>query len=98
MQLISKLLYLYHITKYSSIIFLLVWILKLTGGTVSYQQSTFHFHQFGNGAKLLLCFHGYGEMAGSFLFLEKSLGKEYTMIAIDFPFHGKTNWQEGLLF
>lgn len=98
MQLISKLLYLYHITKDSSIIFLLVWILKLTNGTVLYQQSTFHYHQFGSGDKLLLCFHGYGEMAGSFLFLEESLGKEYTLIAIDFPFHGETVWQGGLLF
>lgn len=30
--------------------------------------------------------------------LEDSLGKDYTMIAIDFPFHGATEWKEGLTF
>jgi pimeloyl-ACP methyl ester carboxylesterase len=46
----------------------------------------------------LLCFHGYGEDAYSFSFLEKHLGETYTLIAIDFPFHGKTVWKDGLLF
>jgi len=46
----------------------------------------------------MLCFHGYGEDASSFAFLEKHLGSDYTLIAIDFPFHGKTRWNEGFLF
>lgn len=70
----------------------------MISGTVSYQQSTIHYRKFGNGTKLLLCFHGYGEDADTFSFLEKSLGEEYTLIAFDFPFHGKTKWEDGLLF
>ena len=52
----------------------------------------------GTGNKLLLCFHGYGEDAYSFSFLEKHLGETYSLIVIDFPFHGKTVWKDGLLF
>jgi pimeloyl-ACP methyl ester carboxylesterase len=52
----------------------------------------------GSGAEWLFCFHGYGEDGGSFAFLENPLGHRFTLIAIDFPFHGKTDWQEGLLF
>lgn len=52
----------------------------------------------GTGPKLLFCFHGYGESANSFAFLEHALGKDYTLVAIDLPFHGQTDWREGLFF
>jgi pimeloyl-ACP methyl ester carboxylesterase len=63
-----------------------------------YKNSFVHYLKFGKGTKFLFCFHGYGEDASSFLFLEKALGHDYTLIAIDFPFHGNTEWQEGLEF
>ena len=47
---------------------------------------------------VLLCFHGYGESAASFCFLEKYIGDKFMIIAIDLPFHGKTEWNEGLTF
>jgi pimeloyl-ACP methyl ester carboxylesterase len=46
----------------------------------------------------LFCFHGYGEQGNTFYLLEKGLGKDYTLIAPDFPFHGATQWKDGLLF
>jgi len=46
----------------------------------------------------LLCFHGYGESAESFAFLEDPLGREFTILAMDMPFHGGTEWREGLFF
>ncbi len=52
----------------------------------------------GQGPEWLFCFHGYGENAASFELLEKPLGSRYTLVALDFPFHGKTDWQEGLVF
>lgn len=52
----------------------------------------------GTGPKLLFCFHGYGESADSFAFLEDTLGKDYTIVAVDLPFHGQTDWQESLFF
>ncbi len=48
----------------------------------------------GKGASLLFCFHGYGESSGSFGFLEGALARQFTIIAIDLPFHGQTEWRE----
>jgi pimeloyl-ACP methyl ester carboxylesterase len=63
-----------------------------------YRSSQVHYCWFGAGQKILLCFHGYGESEESFHFLENYIPTEYTLIAIDLPFHGKTQWQEGLTF
>ena len=66
--------------------------------TIIYNHSAISYRRFGEGDDLLLCLHGYGEDAASFLFLEKILGQEYDLIALDLPFHGLTDWKEGLLF
>jgi pimeloyl-ACP methyl ester carboxylesterase len=65
---------------------------------ITYKSSQIHYCKAGVGNKLLLCFHGYGESVESFSFLEKSITNEFTLLAIDFPFHGKTIWNEGLIF
>ena len=65
---------------------------------LQYRSSTIHYSKAGNGSKLLFCFHGYSQSALSFSFLEKELSADFIMIAIDFPFHGKTIWKEGLTF
>jgi pimeloyl-ACP methyl ester carboxylesterase len=65
---------------------------------ISYRSSNIHFLYGGRGNKLLVCFHGYGEGADSFSFLEKHAGDEFTIYAIDLPFHGQTDWKEGLNF
>ncbi|HYM94453.1 MAG TPA: alpha/beta hydrolase [Chitinophagaceae bacterium] len=63
--------------------------------SLSYKDSDICYYRFGNGPKAALCFHGYGEDALSFFFLEKFIGNEYSLYAIDLPFHGKTQWNEG---
>ena len=65
---------------------------------VPYRNSSIHYYRFGHGPQWLFCFHGYGEDGGSFEIFESLLGDVYTLIAIDFPFHGRTDWQDGLLF
>ncbi len=65
---------------------------------IAYKNSTIHYCVCGNGLKLLFCFHGYGEEAENFTVLEPTLGKDYTIIAMDMPFHSKTEWKEGLNF
>ncbi|MDR3715674.1 MAG: alpha/beta hydrolase [Puia sp.] len=65
---------------------------------LTYRSSRIHFLQGGHGDKILLCFHGYGETAASFAFLEGPLGTAFTLLAIDLPFHGKTEWNEGMSF
>lgn len=70
--------------------------MKLQTHTIRYKQSLVHVSVFGSGPKWLFCFHGFGQDGNSFHVLEKSLGTDFTLIAIDFPFHGKTEWNEGL--
>lgn len=65
---------------------------------LSIKNSLVAYTQFGTGPAIAVCFHGYGEEAGTFSFLEKYAGDHYTFYAIDLPFHGKTEWKEGLTF
>jgi len=65
---------------------------------LSYRNSTIGYYRFGWGPKPAFCFHGYGEDAGTFGFLGKYAGIQYTFYSIDLPFHGKTEWNEGLNF
>jgi pimeloyl-ACP methyl ester carboxylesterase len=61
-------------------------------------NSKFHYKRFGNGANWVFCFHGYGEEGERFDILEPYLAEQFTLIAIDIPFHGKTEWNGDLLF
>lgn len=65
---------------------------------ITYKQSTLAYYKYGQGKKWLFCFHGYGETGETFAFLEPHLGADYTLLALDLPFHGATEWNEGLLF
>lgn len=49
---------------------------------------TLPYKSYGNGDELLLCFHGFGRSADDFNRFEKGLGKQYTLIAFDFLYHG----------
>jgi pimeloyl-ACP methyl ester carboxylesterase len=64
----------------------------MQSGFLSYHNSTIYYRRGGQGPQPLICFHGYGETAASFDFLEKKLGASHTIIAIDMPFHGQTQW------
>ncbi|NOT50989.1 MAG: alpha/beta hydrolase [Chitinophagaceae bacterium] len=63
-----------------------------------YKNSVISYHRFGSGPSPALCFHGYGEEATSYDFLAKYAGDRYSFYSIDLPFHGKTEWNEGLTF
>lgn len=65
---------------------------------LAYKNSSVSYYRFGRGPATVVCFHGYGEDAALFSFLEKYVGEQYAFYAFDLPFHGKTNWQEGLDF
>jgi pimeloyl-ACP methyl ester carboxylesterase len=49
----------------------------------------------GNGSKLLLAFHGYGNNAAMFLPFADHLA-EYTIVSIDLPHHGNSSWPDSL--
>ncbi len=65
---------------------------------LNYKNSRISYYRFGAGPKLVFCFHGYGEEASVYGFLEKYAGDKFSFISIDLPFHGKTEWKEGLNF
>lgn len=66
---------------------------------LTYKSSQLHFLKAGSGNTVILCFHGYGETADYFAFLAKLIPPEqYSLIAVDLPFHGKTVWREGFAF
>ncbi|HLZ88552.1 MAG TPA: alpha/beta fold hydrolase [Puia sp.] len=61
---------------------------------IPFRSSRFHYCTWGTGSRLLFAFHGYGESAATFAFLGDALGNDFTIIAPDLPFHGKTEWNE----
>lgn len=64
---------------------------------LTYLNSTIHYSLYGSGP-LLLCLHGYNHHTRSFGFLTKRLQQRYTVLAIDMPFHGFTDWKEARPF
>lgn len=65
---------------------------------LSYKSSEISYYLYGSGDKIAFCFHGYGEDATSFSFLEKFAGNTFTFYAIDMPHHGQTAWNEEVDF
>ncbi len=53
-----------------------------------------HTLRFGEGPKLLIALHGFGDRARMFAVLEEALGTNYTVVAMDWPFHGQTEWSK----
>ena len=62
--------------------------------SLTYGLSTISYLRSGVGSRLLICFHGFGDHAVIWRNLEKKMGERFTLIAIDLPFHGQTNWQQ----
>lgn len=61
---------------------------------LNYRQNKLHYYQYGNGQELLIALHGFADSGALFLHLESALTERYTVVALDLPFHGKTDWQE----
>jgi len=53
-----------------------------------------HYRLIGSGPLVTACFHGFGEQAAAFEVLVGIL-PGHRLVAIDLPFHGGTDWQEG---
>ena len=64
---------------------------------LSYQQSRIHYHLQGSGP-LLVLLHGYNHHTRKFDFLIRSIQHRYTVLALDMPYHGFTDWKEGRPF
>src|SRR3954447_7673004 len=69
----------------------------MTSHYITFKNSNVHYRQFGNGPKLLFCFHGYGRESDTFHILERRLGSLFTIIALDVPFLGLTDWKDEIV-
>lgn len=59
---------------------------------LNYKEDKIHCLRFGQGEKLLVAIHGFGDRARLFAILEEALAARYTVVAFDLPFHGQTEW------
>lgn len=53
-----------------------------------------HYISTGTGAKLLVCFHGYRNNATLFLPFAGYVKDSYTIVSIDLPHHGESDWPQ----
>ena len=58
------------------------------------ENNRFFCQKIGKGPNLLIALHGFSKSSAVFQKLEQKIGKTYTILAIDLPFHGKTLWEE----
>lgn len=63
-------------------------------GYIKIRGEELHYLKWGSGARLLIAFHGYANDAGIFQLFEKYLNKDFTIVSIDLPHHGKSRWTE----
>jgi pimeloyl-ACP methyl ester carboxylesterase len=61
-----------------------------------YKENIITFHKYGEGSDFVLCFHGAMQTSSYFKTLQNSLSN-YTIIALDLPYHGHTKWNENIL-
>ncbi|MES2558615.1 MAG: alpha/beta hydrolase [Bacteroidota bacterium] len=59
-----------------------------------YKNSPVSYHRFGQGTEILVAFHGYNQTSAEFLYFEDVLSEQFTIIAIDFFWHGQSEWRE----
>ena len=57
---------------------------------ISYKGFHWEYETFGNGKEYLLAFHGFGNHSSDFKVLEKSLGKNFSIISFNLPYHGNS--------
>lgn len=60
----------------------------------SYKNSVISYHRFGKGSQVLVAFHGYNQTGAEYAYFEETLSQYFTIIAIDFFWHGSSRWME----
>ncbi len=65
-----------------------------TEGYIHTAQGALHYTQAGQGSRLVLCFHGYGDDAAQFQLLQKELAGICTVVSVSLPHHGCSKWDD----
>ena len=58
----------------------------------SFDGNIVAYRKFGTGAAILVAFHGFGQSSAVFVPLQRSLGSQFTIFAIDLFFHGESEY------
>ena len=76
--------------------FLTKFAARLTGILTGFYQHSenicIHYQKFGSGSKVIIAFHGFSKSSEDYQKYESLLGKDYTIIAPDLFYHGKTQF------
>jgi pimeloyl-ACP methyl ester carboxylesterase len=64
----------------------------LTGFYQHSENICIHYQKFGSGSKIILAFHGFSKSSEDYRKYESIFGDEYTIIAPDLFYHGKTKF------
>lgn len=59
---------------------------------IRYNNNLLHYAKAGNGDKVLLVFHGYGQNHQAFKKLAEAMPETYTCYLFDLYFHGQSRW------
>ena len=60
----------------------------------TYKHSPISYYRFGKGDQVLVAFHGYGQTGEEYLYFGDALSEYFTVLAIDFFWHGASEWRE----
>lgn len=59
-----------------------------------WKSSTLFYRTWGKGIKLMIGFHGYGLDGKTMYPITQEILDEYTVVALDLPYQGRTRWRE----
>lgn len=62
--------------------------------SIAYLQHQIYYEQYGQGKSLMVAFHGFADKGNLFEKIAMVLAEDYTVLAVDLPFHGQTIWEE----
>ena len=57
-------------------------------------KSQIYYYVYGSGPKVIIALHGFGQSGLYFKSLKNHLGQNFTIYAIDLPFHGQSRWEQ----
>jgi len=66
--------------------------MEMQSGIIGYEGSKVHILRMGHGPKLMIALHGFGNTAAIFKPIAAAFLADYTVVAIDLPGHGGTEW------
>jgi len=67
---------------------------QIKNDVFQWKSSTLFYRTWGKGKKLMIAFHGYGLDGKTLYPITEAILDQYTVVAIDLPYQGRTRWRE----